>query len=115
MWSLEHLQEAGYDGGISIFKEYVHPRRPPKAAPAVRHYETDDGRQAQMDWGICVYIDESNTSHKVPAFAMILGKSRAKYVEFANRCDLRSLIRVASRLFRKISFDHSVAGAQLDC
>ena len=46
---LEHLQAAGYDGGISILKEYVHPRRPPKAAPAVRRYETDDGRQAQMD------------------------------------------------------------------
>ena len=96
---LEHLQAAGYDGGISILKEYVHPRRPPKAAPAVRRYETDDGRQAQMDWGICIYTDESNTSHKVPAFTMILGKSRAKYVEFASRCDLRSLMRCMMNAF----------------
>lgn len=96
---LDQLQAAGYDGGISIIKEYVHPRRPPKAAPAVRRYETEDGRQAQMDWGICVYIDESSTSHKVPAFTMILGKSRAKYVEFVNRCDLHSLMRCMMNAF----------------
>ena len=96
---LEHLQADGYDGGISILKEYVHPRRPPKAAPAVRRYETDDGRQAQMDWGICTYIDEGNTSHKVPAFTMILSKSRAKYVEFASRCDIHSLMRCMINAF----------------
>ena len=95
----EHLQADGYDGGISILKEYVHPHRPPKTAPAVRRYETEDGRQAQMDWGICTYIDENNTFHKVPAFTMILGKSRAKYVEFASRCDLRSLMRCMMNAF----------------
>ena len=41
---LEHLQAASYNGGISILKEYVHPRRPLKASPTVRRYETDDGR-----------------------------------------------------------------------
>lgn len=96
---LEHLQADGYDGGISILKEYVHPHRPPKASPAVRRYETESGRQAQMDWGICTYIDESNTSHKVPAFAMILGMSRAKHIEFASRCDLRSLMRCMINAF----------------
>ena len=96
---LEHLQVAGYDGGISILKEYVHPRRPPKTGPAVRRYETENGRQAQMDWGICTYVDESSTSHKVPAFTMILGASRMKYVEFASRCDLRSLMRCMMKAF----------------
>ena len=96
---LEHLQAAGYDGGISILKEYVHPRRPPRSAPAVRRYETENGRQAQMDWGICTYIDESYTTHKVPAFTMILGRSRAKYVEFASRCDLQSLQRCMMNAF----------------
>ena len=96
---LEHLQADGYDGGISILKEYVHPHRPPKTAPAVRRYETEDGRQAQMDWGICTYIDENHISHKVPAFTMILGSSRAKYVEFASRCDLRSLMRCMINAF----------------
>ena len=46
---LEHLRTAGYDGGISILKDYVHPFRLPKQLPAVRRYETEPGKQAQMD------------------------------------------------------------------
>jgi hypothetical protein len=36
---LERLREAGYNGGNSILKEYVHSYRPAKALPAVRRYE----------------------------------------------------------------------------
>lgn len=46
-----------------------------------------------MDWGIIHYIDEKEKIHKVPAFVMILGDSRKKYIEFAKRCDLYSLMR----------------------
>ena len=96
---LERLQATGYNGGITILKEYVHPYRPAKALPAVRRYETPAGRQAQMDWGICHYTDSSGALHKVPAFVMILGKSRVKYVEFTSRCDLNSLERCIVNAF----------------
>lgn len=47
----ELLQEQGYDGKLSILKAYVFPLRPPvsKEEPAVRRYESEPGRQAQMD------------------------------------------------------------------
>ena len=90
---LERLRNAGYDGGITILKEYVHPYRPAKLLPAVRRFETPSGKQAQMDWGICHYADSDGALHKVPVFVMILGHSRVKYVEFARRCDLNSLQR----------------------
>lgn len=90
---LERLKDAGYDGGITILKEYVHPFRPARALPAARRFETPVGKQAQMDWGICQYTDSGGSLHKVPAFVMILGSSRVKYVEFASRCDLNSLQR----------------------
>lgn len=96
---IEHLRASGYDGGISILKEYVHPKRPPKASPAVRRFESESGRQAQMDWGICTFIDENNVPHKVSVFAMILSHSRAKYIEFTSRCDLRSLQRCMMNAF----------------
>lgn len=95
----ERLREAGYTGGITMLKEYVHPFRPARALPAVRRYETPPGKQAQMDWGICQYADSSGTLHKVPAFVMILGKSRAKYVEFVSRCDLSSMQRCMVNAF----------------
>ena len=96
---LERLQEAGYDGGTSILKDYVHPFRPPKKLPAVRRYETAPGKQAQMDWGICHYTDTGGTAHKVPVFVMVLGHSRAKYIEFTSRCDLVSLERCMVNAF----------------
>lgn len=90
---MERISEKGYEGGISILKDYVKPFRPTKKSPAVLRYETPPGKQAQMDWGICHYVDDMGHEHKVPAFIMILGSSRMKYVEFTKRCDLFSLQR----------------------
>lgn len=96
---LERLQEQGYTGGITILKDYVHPYRPAKMLPAVPRFETLPGKQAQMDWGICHYLNGEGSLHKVPAFIMILGNSRVKYVEFTNRCDLQSLERCIVNAF----------------
>jgi transposase len=96
---LERLQAAGYDGGISIIKDYVHQFRPAKKLPAVQRFETLSGKQAQMDWGICQYEDRSGEVHKIPAFVMLLGYSRVKYVEFTSRCDLSSLQRCMVNAF----------------
>ncbi len=73
---LERLRELGYDGGISILKEYVRPYRPAKSAPAVQRFETSSGKQAQMDLGICQYVDQHVVSHKVAVFVMILGSMK---------------------------------------
>lgn len=96
---MERIAEKGYDGGISILKDYVKPFRPAKKSPAVQRYETPPGKQAQMDWGICHYVDDMGHEHKVPAFIMILGNSRMKYVEFTKRCDLFSLQRCILNAF----------------
>lgn len=95
----ERLRDAGYAGGLSILKDYVHPFRPPKKLPAVKRYETRTGKQAQMDWGICHYTNISGIVHKVPVFVMVLGNSRSKYVEFTSRCDLASLERCMVNAF----------------
>lgn len=96
---LEILRTAGYDGGKTLVKDFVKPYRPSRSIPAVRRYETMPGNQAQMDWGICQYMDTKGVIHKVPAFALILGNSRAKYVEFTKRCDLASLERCILNAF----------------
>jgi transposase len=95
----ERLQEQGYDGGITIIKDYIKPFRPLNKGKAVERYETLPGKQAQMDWGIVHYIDGDGKSHKTPAFIMIMGNSRAKYVEFTKRCDYYSLVRCMLNAF----------------
>lgn len=98
---LERLQDDGYRGGISIIKDYVKGRRPPalKVAPAVKRYETKPGRQAQMDWGTMKYQDLDGEIRKVAVFVMVLGFSRACYIEFSRRCDLVSLLRCMVHAF----------------
>ena len=46
---LERIQKLGYDGKITILKDYVKTFRPAKKLPTVRRYETELGEQAQMD------------------------------------------------------------------
>lgn len=69
------------------------PHRPPKQIPAVQRYETKPGYQAQVDWKICEYIDLNGVVRKIPVFAMVLGYSRAMYIEFTKRCDIHSFLR----------------------
>ncbi|AWP25355.1 IS21 family transposase [Paenibacillus sp. Cedars] len=90
---LRLLKDQGYSGGITIIKDYVKPNRPPKQAPAVQRYETPPGRQAQVDWKICEYVDLNGEVRKIPVFAMVLGYSRMTYMEFSKRCDIHSFLR----------------------
>ena len=59
---LDRIRDMGYDGSITILKDYVHTFRPGKSTPAVRRYETLPGKQEQMDWGICQFEDEQGQS-----------------------------------------------------
>jgi len=96
---LEHIEKLGYDGKMTILKDYVAPFRPPKNVPAVRRYETLPGKQAQMDWGICQYTDLKGNIRKVSAFTMVLGNSRTRFLRFTKRCDLFSLERCIIEAF----------------
>ncbi|KYO66713.1 IS21 family transposase [Thermovenabulum gondwanense] len=90
----ERIKEKGYTGGRTILRDYVRQFRPPKKAPAVCRYETKPGQQAQVDWGEYTYIDEeTGETRKLYLFVMVLGYSRAIYVEFTNRCDVNTFIR----------------------
>ena len=45
------LKGLGYDGGYSILKSYVSPRRRRRQPEATMRFETAPGEQAQVDWG----------------------------------------------------------------
>ena len=95
----ELLREKGYTGGRTILKDYVKDFRPPKQVPAVLRYETKPGEYAQVDWGLCDYIDQDGNVRKVPVFVMVLGYSRATYIEFSKRCDIHSFLRCLIHAF----------------
>ena len=45
------LQVRGYAGGVSIIRDYLHPKRPLRPDRATVRFETEPGRQLQTDWG----------------------------------------------------------------
>ena len=56
-------------------------------------FETDPGEQAQVDWGVFSYVGEDGRKHRMWGFVMVLGWSRAIYVEFVRRADEATFIR----------------------
>ena len=51
-------------------------------------FETEPGEQAQVDWGSFSYISATGRRRRMWAFVMVLGFSRAIYVDFVRRADV---------------------------
>ena len=88
---LRESRELGHEGGYTMLKDYVHPRRRPRQATV--RFETKPGEQAQVDWGVFSYIGEDGRKRRMWAFVMVLDWSRAIYVEFVRRADGATFIR----------------------
>jgi transposase len=50
---LEEIRKKGYTGGYSTLKSYCSTLRKDRAIKAVYSYETDPGKQSQVDFGEC--------------------------------------------------------------
>jgi len=75
------LREAGYNGGITVVKEFVRSIRPP-STPAFLTLAFAPGEAAQVDWGQFGSICVGNTRRRLSFFVMVLCHSRMLYVEF---------------------------------
>jgi transposase len=89
----EEMREAGYEGGVSILREKLRQLRPrPKREPVVR-FETEPGKQGQMDWSPYTLKRRFGGWLKVLCFSYILGFSRRQYIDFVEHRDFYTLIR----------------------
>jgi len=77
----QRLKDAGYEGGISIVKDYVHRIRP-RPREAFLTLAFAPGEVAQVDWGEYGTIAVGNTRRRLSFFVMVLAWSRQMYVEF---------------------------------
>ncbi len=76
----QRLRQAGYDGGISLVKDYVHRIRP-RPREAFLTLAFAPGEVAQVDWGEWGTIAVGET-RRLSFFVMVLAYSRQLYVEF---------------------------------
>ena len=77
----QRLGQAGFEGGISIVKDYVHRIRP-RHQEAFLKLDFAPGEAAQIDWGEWGTIGVGSTRRRLSFFVMVLCYSRRMYVEF---------------------------------
>jgi len=112
---LKELKERGYQGSYTILREHLQPQRREAHAVAVRRFETPPGHQAQVDWGDLGdmrYPDGGR--HKLNAFVMTLGCSRAMFADLACDQKLPAFLRMHEAAFeylggvtREILYDNT--------
>ena len=96
----EELRKKGFKGSYSLVKQYNRPMRTDRKILAVYRYETDLGKQSQVDFGEFGYIHIDGKRRKLYAFSMILAYSRMRYAEFTTDISTRNVIRMHLNAFR---------------
>lgn len=95
----DEISEKGYQGKLTILREFMKPYREKVLSKASIRFETPPGKQAQVDWGEFVVSRPDGKLKKLYAFIMILGYSRNYYVEFTEDSKFDTLIGCHERAF----------------
>ena len=95
----DEIRVMGYQGKMTILRDFMAPHRERCLTKASRRFETPPGKQAQVDWGEFKLVDESGKMRRVHAFIMIMGHSRYRYVEYTEDERIDTLIGCHERAF----------------
>lgn len=91
-WIFDKLARMGYKGGYTVVKDAVREIKGEKTRIAYVRFETEPAFQAQVDWGDFQIEEPDGSTHTVFAFVVVLGYSRAMYVEFVERRTLEAFM-----------------------
>ena len=95
----EELREKGYTGSYTTVKRICRKLRKDRSIQAVYRYETEPGKQSQVDFGEFGRIDHDGKSRKLYAFSIILGYSRMKYAEFTTDIGTENVVKMHLNAF----------------
>ena len=96
----EHLNQKGFDGEITIVRDYLNSIRRVGSKTPVRLVETDPGQRAAHDWSdYRVYFTSLRKTVQVTFFSYILSYSRRQYIELVDDKIQRTLFRALINAF----------------
>jgi transposase len=96
----EHLKQEGFDGEISILRDYLKSIRRVGSKTPVRLVETDPGQRAAHDWSdYRIYFTSLRETVQVTFFSYILLYSRRQYIEVVNDKTQKTLLRALINAF----------------
>ena len=98
-WIFDQIRKLGYNGGYTIVKDVVRTIKQENSRIAYVRFETEPGRQAQVDFGDFKVEQEDGSDRTLYLFSMILGYSREPYEEFLERCDMVNFLDAHQRAF----------------
>jgi transposase len=101
-WIYDQIGKLGYAGGYTIVKDAVRAIKQENSRIAYLRFETEPGRQAQVDFGEFKVVYPDGSEKKLYLFSMVLGFSRGKYAEYLTRCDMESFLDAHQRAFAYI-------------
>ena len=83
---LREIQAQGYDGSLSLLRDYIRPKRPLRKQRATVRFETDPGKQLQSDWGV-ITVEIGGQPTKVHFIVNLLSYSRRFHFWCTDRQD----------------------------
>jgi transposase len=90
----EHLRQRGFDGKITIVRDYLTSIREVGSKTPVRMVETDPGQRAAHDWSdYNIPFTSTGQTEQVTFFSYILGYSRRQYIEVVDDKKQQTLFR----------------------
>ena len=97
---IEEIRKQGYTGGLTILRDFVAGVKNRHVRRLVDRFETEPGRQAQLDWASCGTIVHEGRRRRLSLLMVVLGHSRviwAKFVVSERRPVLFELLEEAFR------------------
>lgn len=91
-WIFDRLKQLNFTGSYETVRDYVRTIKDQQTRLAYIRFETEPGKQAQVDFGDYQIQEPDGSSTTVYAFSLVLGFSRANYVEYVRQCTLESFL-----------------------
>ena len=99
---LQRLQEKGFDGKITIVRDYLKMKRGQyKNRKAFVRFESPPGKNFQVDWGHFGSLKYGNTKRKLYCLAVTESYSRMTHLEFTHSQNQATLHQALMNIFRK--------------